>query len=525
MKIAALIISLVALTGCLQEASDTKTSLSSDDIHNDENLKIDRLFLQQLSAKSVMIKWRGNADRVRLGKSPSKLDLVFTASIEEGHRIAKVSNLDPDTDYFYSIGNRESAPQTHRFRTAPLTGSLPSDGNIRFWLLGDSGTATEFDRDGSPSHPGEAEAVLNGFLSYNRSIAGDQHIDGVLLLGDNAYPAGTDAEWQGAFFDIYPEILRSSVVFPTIGNHEMGVGPMNICLFVDMLGCDLMGEIIIPLGGTSMSSDPNSYDSDGDGPDSEGLPYLNIFTLPTRGELGGAVSGTEQYYSSDFGNVHIISLDSQLSNADEDLRSTMRDWLIADLKASTQQDWKIVIFHHPPYSKGENHDSDLEQREIDMRTTFAPVFEEYGVDAVYSGHSHSYERSWYLRGHYGLSDSFNAAEHATIDDNGKLGFGGPDSPYPKDKRLVYTVAGSSGKFNTWEPCEPEQYFNGQAFGCTAEDWLLHPAHRTFESLDDDYRRHGIARLGSVVIDATATSLTSRFIDDKGAVLDTFVIKK
>ncbi|HCC43241.1 MAG TPA: hypothetical protein DEQ32_02505, partial [Gammaproteobacteria bacterium] len=100
MKIAALIFSLVALTGCLQEASDPKTSLSSDDIHNGENLKIDRLFLQQLSAKSVMIKWRGNADRVRLGKSPSKLDLVFTASIEEGHRIAKVSNLDPDTEYF-----------------------------------------------------------------------------------------------------------------------------------------------------------------------------------------------------------------------------------------------------------------------------------------------------------------------------------------------------------------------------------------------------------------------------------------
>ena len=126
---------------------------------------------------------------------------------------------------------------------------------------------------------------------------------------------------------------------------------MNICLFVDMLGCDLMGEIIIPLGGTSMSSDPNSYDSDGDGPDSEGFPYLNIFTLPTRGELGGAVSGTEQ-------SIPAISVtshhqpDSELSNSDEDLRSAMRDWLIADLKASTQQDWKIVIFHHPPYSRG-----------------------------------------------------------------------------------------------------------------------------------------------------------------------------
>ena len=47
---------------------------------------------------------------------------------------------------------------------------------------------------------------------------------------------------------------------------------------------------------------------------------------------------------------------------------------------------------------------------------------------------------------------------------------------------------------------------------------LHPAHRTFEMLDKDYRRHGIARLGSVVIDAAGTTLTSRFIDDKGEVL-------
>ena len=157
--------------------------------------------------------------------------------------------------------------------------------------------------------------------------------------------------------------------------------------------------------------------------------------------------------------------------------------------------------------------------------TFAPVFEEYGVDAVYSGHSHSYERSWYLNGHYGLSNSFDTGSHAATDDAGNATFGGPDSPYAKDNRLVYTVAGSSGKYNSWHPCEEDNYVNGQAFGCTMDNWLLHPAHRTFEILDKDYRRHGIARLGSVVIDATGTTLTSRFIDDKGEVLDTFVIQK
>ena len=87
-----------------------------------------------------------------------------------------------------------------------------ADGSVRFWLLGDSGTATEMDRDGNPSHPGKAKAVVDSFQHYNSRIDGDQHIDGILLLGDNAYPAGTDAEWQEPF-DIYPKHC-SAVVMP-----------------------------------------------------------------------------------------------------------------------------------------------------------------------------------------------------------------------------------------------------------------------------------------------------------------------
>ena len=415
-----------------------------------EHTPTERLFLQQLTDTSVIIKWRGDANNLCLGRNPRDLKTLNIGKTEDRHLVSRIQGLEPDTDYFYSIGGAKHALPGFQFRTAPAKGASPSDGNVRFWLIGDSGTATEFDRLGNPEHPGKAEAVRDGFLKYNNSIKGDNHIDAVLLLGDNAYPAGTDKEWQGAFFEIYPEIIRSSATIPTIGNHEMGVAMMNICLFITVPGCSMV-EVSYPMGGASMSSDPSSYDSDGDGPDAGGLPYLNIFTLPTKGETGGAASGTEQYYSSDFGNVHVVSLDSQLSNSDEDLRSAMRDWLIADLEVSQGQDWKIVIFHHPPYSKGENHDSDLEKREVDMRETFAPVFEEYGVDAVYSGHAHNYERSWYLRGHYGKSDTFRTLEHTATDGKGNASFGFPDSPYKQDDHSVYTVAGSSGKANKWKP--------------------------------------------------------------------------
>ena len=206
--------------------------------------------------------------------------------------------------------------------------------------------------------------------------------------------------------------------------------------------------------------------------------------------------------------------------------AAMRDWLVADLETSNQ-DWNIVIFHHPPYSKGENHDSDAEQREIDMRETFAPVFEDYGVDVVYSGHAHSYERSWYLNGHHGLSTTFSAAAHAALDENGEPALGFAQAPYQQisplsgeDDRAVYTVAGNSGKADHENPCE-----DGKRLGCTLPDWLQHPAHRTFDVNDEGHQPNGVARRGSVVIDVTDNTLRSTFIDDAGTEVDHFVITR
>ena len=200
----------------------------------------------------------------------------------------------------------------------------------------------------------------------------------------------------------------------------------------------------------------------------------------------------------------------------------MRDWLVDDLSAN-ESDWTIVIFHHPPYSKGSNHDSDREQNEIDMRVTFAPVFENYGVDVIYSGHSHSYERSWYLRGHYGMSDSFDVTRDALLDADGNPRLGQGSEPYPQggaEGRAVYTVAGNAGKADKEKLC-PE----GQVMGCTLPNWLQHPAHRTFSESAPGYQRNGIALKGSIVLDANKSSLTSRFVDEHGQVLDYFTIKR
>jgi 3',5'-cyclic AMP phosphodiesterase CpdA len=62
------------------------------------------------------------------------------------------------------------------------------------------------------------------------------------------------------------------------------------------------------------------------------------------------------------------------------------DWIEAQLAKDTAK-WKIAFFHHPPYSSGKRHGS-----EDDIRKVLEPLFIKYGVDVVFTGHEHFYER-------------------------------------------------------------------------------------------------------------------------------------
>lgn len=465
-----------------------------------------RLLLQQLSDTSVIVKWRGDATAACIGTSPDNMTTeVVATDTGGGHREALFTDLAAQTTYYYSVGAAATAPVGQQFRTAPAPGSLPEDGNTRLWLIGDSGTGGDDERE---EHEGEALMVLAGMEKF---VATDgEPVDLFLMLGDNAYEVGSDFNHQQAVFETYPALLKTVGVWPTIGNHEMGIGEAA------------------PIGGLSMSSDPNSYRAAATDAPSR-MPYLDIFTLPANAELGGAPSGTEQYYSFDYGNVHVVSLDSQLSARDATQRAAMREWLIDDL-ASNAADWTIVIFHHPPYSKGANHDSDdadtrtFDLPQKDMREEFVPVFDQYGVDLVYGGHSHSYERSYYLHNHTGTSDTFSPAEHAELVDNN------PDRPasgrdgqaYAQlsptsggiDDRVVYTVAGNSGKADS-----------SAGFLTAPEEWLRHNAHIEQPADTVTPKRRGLNVIGSVVVDASEKTLIASMIDVNGVVLDRFTINR
>jgi hypothetical protein len=403
-------------------------------------------YLQDLTTTAVTVRWRTASpvvSRIACGVQAGHPTYQATDLTAKTEHELRLTGLAPGTRYFYTVeaGTQvlAGANGTCALVTPPLAGTAKS---TRIWVLGDSGTATLAERQ-----------VRDAYVNYT----GARPTDLWLMLGDNAYPSGTDADYQAGLFEIFPALLRSAALWPALGNHET----------------------YSTVSGTAIH------------------PYFNLFTLPVGGEAGGVPSGTEAYYSFTYGNIHFVCLDS--CESDRTPGGPMLSWLKADLAAAHSR-WLIAYFHHPPYSKGA-HDSDNPANEgfkqIEMRQNALPLLEAAGVDLVLAGHSHSYERSCLIDGHYGFSDSLRAS---MIRNRGNGATGG-DGPYLKPvlrgphQGTVYAVAGSSGQV-------------------TAGGTLNHPV-----------MVKSMLTLGSLVIDVNGRRLDARFLDNTGVIRDEFTIWK
>ncbi len=380
-------------------------------------------YLQMGTTNSVIVRWRtdlGSDSIVRFGTNSANLDQTITDTTATTEHVVTVTNLSAATKYFYAIAtgtNTLASGTNHFFVTSPPAG-VPQP--TRLWVIGDSGTANA-----------NARAVRDAYLNFATT---NTPADLWLMLGDNAYNSGLDTEYQAAVFDMYPTVLRNTPLWSTIGNHETGQQ-------------------------TTIAS----------------FPYLDIFSLPQNAEAGGLASGTERYYSFDYANVHFVCLDAMTSS--RTTNGAMATWLRDDLGATTQ-DWIIAFWHHPPYTKG-SHNSDTESILIQMRQNIVPILESYGVDLVLCGHSHCYERSYLLNGHYGTSGTLTSA--MKLDDgDGQEDGDGVYLKTPSGLGANYIVAGNGG----------------QATGGP----LNHPA--MFVSLNE---------LGSLVIDISTNRLDVRML--------------
>lgn len=319
-----------------------------------------------------------------------KLRKLHSAPMGTFQYEARLQGLTPATKYYYAVfdGDKRLTPEdeSYSFVTPPVIGTR---GPVRFWALGDGGTGRQEQMD-----------VYRAMVDYTRNTK--QPLDFWLHVGDMAYGTGKDMEFQSRFFESYEGALRSSVCWPSMGNHE---------------------------GMTSKGTT-------GVG------PYYDAYVVPRYAEVGGLASGTEAYYSFNWANIHFICLNSH--DMDRKPGGPMAKWLKADLEKA-KADWIVAFWHHPPYTKG-SHDADKEKDLQEMRQHIMPICEAGGVDLVLAGHSHIYERSMLIDGSYGSTNQ--AADGFVLDD----GDGDPsgDGAYRKSAGIhphqgtVAIVTGNAG---------------------------------------------------------------------------------
>jgi hypothetical protein len=258
-----------------------------------------------------------------------------------------------------------------------------------------------------------------------------------LLLGDNAYNDGTDAEYQAKFFNVYRDFLRKYPLFPTPGNHDYHDADFTAAY--------------------AQNNHTTAY-------------YQN-FSMPVNGEAGGVPSHNPAFYSFDIGNIHFLSLDTYGKEKNQfflyDTTGPQMQWVKEDLEANKNKQWIIVFTHFPPYSMT-THNSDTESGLYMVRQNVVPILERFGVDLLICGHSHGYERSKLMQGYYGKEADFNS-KYNVSNSTGFYDGTKNSTPYIKNsgKGTMYVVTGSSsyvGKADSSFPHKAMYYSNDKNLG-------------------------------------------------------------
>lgn len=290
--------------------------------------------LQRMSSTSVTIVWAtreaATAEaRYRVGggawTTVAAATRLFTTAetsmpFDYYQHEATLNGLTPSTTYTYDVllGGVSATGGADELTTAPS----PGTGAISFIAFGDSGT-------GAAPQRRLAQLMIADSAANRWDLA--------LHTGDVVYPKGTHQLLHERFFDIYAPWLRRRPVFLSFGNHE---------------------EYAL-----------------------NGKPYFDVFVLPENGASPAYPSHRERYYSFDYGPVHFIALDTQLTNGWQQ----QLDWLVRDLE-STSQPWRIAFFHRPAFGSNQFVSAP------DVQHPLRPIFERFGVQLVLEGHEHDYAR-------------------------------------------------------------------------------------------------------------------------------------
>jgi acid phosphatase type 7 len=303
-------------------------------------------YLQVVTPNSIVVRWDSDSARVGTVYYGSSVTSLTSAKFDTAtikHEIT-ITGLSPRQKYYYSVTGPSGGRSDQYFVTAPATGTRQL---TRLWVISDFGQSFDAGSDA------RRVVSVNVWKDYNNnSLAADL----VLSVGDQ-----TESDWeiqlQANYFNQLQDVLRTTPLFTTIGNHDAG---------------------------------------------DQAIVYKASFTLPTNAEAGGLSSGTENYYSFNYANIHFVVL--AVDGFDITPETA---WLKDDL-ATNKSDWLIALMHHPMHSAGD-HKSDTDAFSISERTNWLPLLEDAGVDLILAGHNHVYERTYMLDNLTGKSTSLTTA--------------------------------------------------------------------------------------------------------------------
>jgi hypothetical protein len=379
-----------------------------------------------------------------LAADPS-LPVPPTASGAHSNYSAVLADLEYNTTYFYRV-NGPGMP-TGGFAASFHTRKRGDD--FSFIVQGDEGFFPVIPGN-PPGNPPrfaadyEARIVHLMYNVQNLSVPGAPKLpkaDLALNTGDNVYNNGAEGSYRDYWFPVWNSdvdsnetgapFIRSIPFYIVVGNHDIGGNGVS----ANMLGSDVAGRFsgnvdggdalayfnnyYFPLNGPTGVDPQFTYKGDAVTPNGmffslKGNNYnspaaiaaYKASTLTDSGKGPKQQIDHQSNYSFDYGNAHFVFLDANphLFNGVLDgpavdaapqltfpaYPSVLRDWLIHDLDSSAQP-WKFVVFHQPAFSSG-----NATVRNNQMRAA-AKFLEDHGVNMVFSGHEHNYQRTFPLR--------------------------------------------------------------------------------------------------------------------------------
>ncbi len=295
-------------------------------------------FMQSTTPTSQVVVWRTPvpaSTEVEFGETEA-LGKRFANPTAVTNHAATLTGLKPDQVYFYRLlsrdGTRAAVSPRLQFHT------LKTAGPLRFVVTADTG-------GGARAQFGVAEVM--------RSAVPDL----VLVAGDTVYPRFFDTLADQRFFSVYRQQMTGTPFFVIAGNHD---------------------TVYTPPG-----------------------PFFDAFNSPTNSvppaEHALAGTGPEYYYSFDHGDAHFAGLYVPLYYAWLELRegSPQWRWLDADLDASAKP-WKFLFLHLPLMSSGPHANDDYNFNGLrdsdELAAVLLPLARRHGVQMIFSGHDHGYER-------------------------------------------------------------------------------------------------------------------------------------